>query len=759
MAKGKQKVALIKDHQQPNIIEHSPQPATEEKKQPWYLPYLIVVATTFLVYFSAINNEYALDDLLAISGNSFVMSGTDGLKDIFTKDAFVGFFGERGATLISGGRYRPLSFASFAIEYELYGLKPHYSHFINVLLFAILCCCIFYFLKQLSKEQFPFDTPERNILWTFPFIVTFLYLVHPIHTEVVANIKGRDELFGMLFAVISLITLIKYVHTQRFYYLLFTGGSFFLGLMSKENTITFAGIIPMTFFIFFSKKLKQKSFIYGYGLVLISVACYLMLRASFTATGVTDESPEILNNPFIRANLEEKWATIAYSFVMYFKLLLIPHPLTHDYYFNQIPYKHFSDIIVLFSVILHGGLLMLFIKELKKKSIIAYGIGFYFITFSIVSNIPFTVGIIMNERFVFISSLGFILAIVFAVKRYVWSNKKMEQPMALLAIAISIGFSYKTFSRNFAWKDNHTLFETDIQASPNSAKINTALAADYLELADSAKSESEKNELCQQSLNLINHALEIYPENSGAYLLKGNAIFKRNQNYDSAILCFRQALYYRPNDYFDGYYNMAATFMNQKRYDSSLAYAKQAFRVNEKHSSSCRILAFSYLATGNLTAAEETYKKVEQLDKVKLFDSEISKLIYFADNLKETGNADMAFNLYEAVLKQDPNSPEGNYGKGIILGKFKNQLGASIPYLEKAVSLDTTKTAWKEDLAVAYGFSGQYAKTIPLLEKVIAAEPEYANAYTNIAASYSFLGNKAKANYYSELAKTKKIKE
>lgn len=759
MAKGKNKGTPVAENTHQNTEEIKQQTAAATPHQAWYLPYLLFFAATFAVYFSAINNDYALDDLLAISGNKFVLKGTDGLKDIFTKDAFVGFFGERGATLISGGRYRPLSFATFAIEYELFGLKPHYSHLINVFLFALLCCGIYYFLKLIPKEKLPFESSSGNIIWSFPFMVTFLFLIHPIHTEVVANIKGRDELFGMLFSILSLIGLIKYVNTQKAGYLLLTGVAFFLGLMSKENTITFAGIIPLTFFVFFSNSLKQKSFIFGYVLVLISVVCYLILRSSFTATGVSDVSPEILNNPFVRANAEEKWATILYSFVMYFKLLLFPHPLTHDYYFNQIPYKHFSDIIVLASVLMHVGLLVLFFKELKKKSMLAYGIGFYFITFSIVSNIPFTVGIIMNERFVFISSLGFILAIVYLTKTYLAENKKMEQVAAIVVIALSVGFSYKTFSRNFAWKDNHTLFETDIQTSPNSAKINTALAADYLELADSATGESEKKELCQKSLNLINHSLEIYPENSGAYLLKGNAIFKRNQNYDSAILCFRQALYYRPNDYFDGYYNMAATFMNQKVYDSSLVYAKQAFRINDQHSSSGRILAFSYLATGNLDAAEETYKKVEQIDKVKLFDSETSKLIYFADNLKETGNTEKAYALYNAVLQTNPNSPEGNYGKGIILGKFMNQLAASIPYLEKAVALDTSKTAWKEDLAVAYGFSGQYAKTIPLLEKVIAAEPEYANAYKNIAASYSFLGNKEKANYYNELAKTKKIKD
>ena len=46
-------------------------------------------------------------------------------------------------------------------------------------------------------------------------------------------------------------------------------------------------------------------------------------------------------------------------------------------------------------------------------------------------------------------------------------------------------------------------------------------------------------------------------------IFEGNAIFKYNKNYDSSIYYFRKALQYRPEDYFDGNYNMAATFMNQ----------------------------------------------------------------------------------------------------------------------------------------------------------------------------------------------------
>ena len=361
----------------------------------------------------------------------------------------------------------------------------------------------------------------------------------------------------------------------------------------------------------------------------------------------------------------------------------------------------------------------------------------------------------MNERFVFMPSLGFILLVVIIWLEQINKRNMSLQTNAGIFIIVCCLFSYKTFSRNFAWKNNHILFETDVQTSSNSAKITTALAADYLELVDSTTDENEKRERCQKSLDMVNQAIDIYPENSGAYLLKGNAIFKRNQNYDSAILCFKLALYYRPKDYFDGNFNLAATYMNQKKYDSSLIYSKEAFRINSNHSASGNILAFSYLMNGQLEDAEKIFNQVAIIEKKEVFKSEISKWIYYADHLKDAGNYDKAFEFYNSILAKEPENADANYGKGIILGKVMNQLANSIPFLEKAVRLDDTKIAWKEDLAVAYGFSKQYAKTISLLESVIKAEPNYANAYQNLAASYANLGNKEKSIYYAELAKTK----
>lgn len=718
------------------------------------LPYAILFIAAILVYGNTTLNDYALDDQLAIYDNTFVRKGVDGLKDIFTKDAFVGFFGERGSKLITGGRYRPLSFATFALEYELYGLKPHISHAINLFLYVGLVALIYYFLSLIYPTNAR-TNDWKTYLWSMPFLASMLYLLHPIHTEVVANIKGRDEIMCMILSFLTLLFSWKFWDSNSYKWLIYSFVAYFAALMSKENSITFLAIIPLTAYVF--RKENFSKILTSMIPVLFATAIFLLLRKTYTATGVNQESPEVLNNPWVYiTDSSQKYATILHSYLMYFKLLIFPHPLTHDYYYNQIPYKNFSDPTVILSILIHLGLFFVMITNLLKRNIIGFALAFYFITFSIVSNIPFTVGIIMNERFVFISSLGFVLMLA---NRFLNADGKWKvstQSMQYAFIALICLYSLKSFTRNRVWKDNTTLFENDINISTNSAKVATALGAHYLEIADSTSNTADKQEFLKKAQDVLNHSIEIYPQNSGTYLLLGNAEFKMNSDYKKSIEYFRTAIKYRPEDYFDGFFNMAATFMNMNEFDSSHIYAQKAYLVNPAHPTTTKILAFTYLAKGNLDSASVLYDKYQQLDKIILFKTEEEKMLFYADNLKEHKQFDKALALYNQILNTNTQSAEALFGKAIVLGKHLNQLQLSIPLFEAAIKIQPDNTAWMEDLAVAYGFTKQYAKTIPLLEKVIKANPHYANAYMNLATSYSLLGDGEKANYYKKLAEEKK---
>ncbi|MFM8485095.1 MAG: hypothetical protein ACKOCH_02080, partial [Bacteroidota bacterium] len=158
-----------------------------------WLPSVCLMAFAFALYAIGINYGYVLDDELIITKNTYVQEGFAGLRKIFAADSFMGYFKEQ-KFLLEGGRYRPLSLATFAIEVGILGPgHTTVSHAINILLYGLTGILLYRILLGL----FPIGEGGR---WFFslPFIAASVFVFQPLHVECVANIKGRDEIIALL---------------------------------------------------------------------------------------------------------------------------------------------------------------------------------------------------------------------------------------------------------------------------------------------------------------------------------------------------------------------------------------------------------------------------------------------------------------------------------------------------------------------------------------------------------------------------------
>ncbi|MEO6038651.1 MAG: hypothetical protein ABIQ93_09580, partial [Saprospiraceae bacterium] len=227
-------------------------------------PVSILALLAFVLYGTTIGFGYLQDDQLVTWGNIFVQKGFGGLVDIFGNDSLLGYYVEK-EKLLEGGRYRPLPLMTFAIEVGILGKSnPAVSHFINVLLYSFTGLALYRILLGL----FPLREGGSKF-FNLPFLATILFLVHPLHTEVVANVKGRDEILALLGSLGALYGTLKYFDTGKRKWLWIAAASFFLGLLSKENTTTFLAVIPLTLWMF-SKISSARIF----------TACLLLLGAT-----------------------------------------------------------------------------------------------------------------------------------------------------------------------------------------------------------------------------------------------------------------------------------------------------------------------------------------------------------------------------------------------------------------------------------------------------------------------------------------------
>ncbi|HHH54364.1 MAG TPA: tetratricopeptide repeat protein, partial [Bacteroidetes bacterium] len=501
---------------------------------------LLIFIFSLVVYSNTLWNEYAQDDAIVITDNMYTKQGLKGIPGLLSHDTFYGFFKKEGKSkLVSGGRYRPLSPITFAIEWQFFGKNPAISHLINILLFALLGIVLYKFLLLMLMN---IESNHLKIL--VPLFATLIFVAHPIHTEVVANIKGRDELFSLLFSLLAVIFSMKWLISKNIKYQLFAFLMFLFALFSKENAITFLAIIPLLFFMFF--KVKKNQYLKILTPYLFSTIIFLAIRTMILGLDFGAAPMELMNNPFLKIEgskyvpftFGEKFATILFTLGKYLQLLIFPHPLTNDYYPRQIPLLSFANWKVLASLFIYILLIYYAIKNINKSKIISFGILFYIITLSIVSNIVFPVGTNMSERFLFMPSVGF--SLIFGFILYLIYEKKHNLSYLLL-IFVLILYSAKTISRNTVWENDFTLYTTDVKVSKNSAKALNAAAGSIVDKYYIEKNPKIKQQKLNQAKKYLEQALKIHPNYKNAWLILGNVNYFLN-NYEKAIDDFKKVL-------------------------------------------------------------------------------------------------------------------------------------------------------------------------------------------------------------------------
>lgn len=581
-------------------------------------------------YINTTSLDYALDDAIVVHDNMFTTDGVSGIKGILSKDTFFGFFKEEGKSqLVAGGRYRPLSLVTFALEWELFAKRsvdengqvsqrgrPWISHLINTLLYGATVVLLYTVILLLFKTKFTASTAAIIAL-----ITAGLFAVHPIHTEVVANIKGRDEILALMGSLGALYFSFRAILTGRWVYHLLAGLTFFLALLSKENAITFLAIVPLSIYFFTSKKLAE--IFSPLSAYVIASALFLTIRFSILGVSIGDPPMELMNNPFLKIENNqwvpfspgEKAATITYTLGKYVQLLAFPHPLSHDYYPRQVDIMNWGNWHVLLSLFIYLGMLVYALLGLRRKDPISYAILFYLATLSIASNIVFPIGTNMSERLVFMPSVAFCLLVGILGFRVLDRKRlQLKQLIPILGM-VMILFSLKTLTRNYAWKNNYKLFTTDIEVASNSAKLRNATGGELVAQSQKPENQARRDNMLQEALGHLEEAVRIHPTYKNAWLLKGNAHLYLKQ-YEAAINAYQKSLSVDPN-YAEANNNLGIAYTEAGQYygeqandlPKALNYLQQAFSLRPNDFNTIRLLGVANGMTGNSPEAIRLFTK------------------------------------------------------------------------------------------------------------------------------------------------------
>lgn len=710
------------------------------------LAMIVVGIVGFVFYITSINGEYALDDGIIIHQNDHVIKGVRGIKDIMTKDAYESFYRRMCATdQLAGGRYRPLSVVSFAIEQQFMGpyrtglyMKVEDSNKNGILdkdLVNYISPCgrpetnyeyndfkdqngdgmaqpnecypcwdqnqnfkndweedlnVDGIFNEVDCQVYMAKVRHFNNIWTYALGCMFLYLVfsryffrtnqdlaflaailftmHPIHSEAIANVKSRDEIFSLIFISLTFLYSFKFVENKRGIDLFWASVMFLLALLSKEYAVMLIILVPAAVYTFTENDFDIKTFfdtkefkstlyvgltfafcafmmlylkrdfdmhaapgakpiksfwLFPFLYILVGIFMmgsskknnfhklmswfyfvmlfYLAMRlvAVKLKPGVPDT--EILNNPYLLANGEERFATKGYVLLKYLILQIFPHPLSSDYSYNTIQYRHFTSWDFLLSFVIHIGMVVAAVYYTLRKHVLGFALLTYIVFALMIGNVLMDIGATMGERLIFHSNIGFCIAVAYLlIKGFdklanVSINFRKVALYSFTAI-VTFLFGCKTWERNWDWKNDVTLFLKDVKTMPHSVLVLGNAGARWVDLADTkevtginvpgqdstrfndyngtlvitdeewkASGLKTKREVAlNKGIKFLTHAIELHPRYVNGYLNLGLAHFKLKKDFEALYYWKNAEKLYPNNPYLRNYYQVYANDLKQR---------------------------------------------------------------------------------------------------------------------------------------------------------------------------------------------------
>jgi hypothetical protein len=574
---------------------------------------LFFFVCSVILYGNTVLNKWSVDDNFVTGPqNELVKKGFAAIPQIFSS-FYVETKGNVGSQQTD---YRPIVKMTFAIEYGLWGgQKPGWSHIINMLLYFWISTLLFFILKRLLKNY--------NIL--FPFLITLLFMAHPVHTEVVASLKNRDELLSFLCGLGGLHFFLRYTDKNKIIYLFAALIVFILGYLCKSSILPFVALYPLVLYFFTGMKPKKLLWIFA-AILLVGLMAQFIPRL-FLPKAIHMNS--FIENPlFMEKGLWIRIGTGLMTLLFYLRILIFPHPLLYYYGYNMIPVPGWGNILVNISFIIHLGLFVYAIRKFREKHILSFAILYYFIAIAICTNVVTPVAGIVGERFVFNASLGFVIALVYVIFR-VFRTEPMSltiefnerSKIVVVIVLLLIPCTAMTIIRNYEWRNLHDLYTSDIKYLDQSVKANVDFAefltAEVYKDPNYQQNGSVDEQLQQVIVFHLRKALKIYPEDYTTLNDLATVYINFSPKVDSGLIFLKKAIALRP-ELQPAWENMAMAYRKENKPDSAIICYQKVLQINPGALTAVFRMADLYYEKGELRKAikmnEDVMKTYPSLD-------------------------------------------------------------------------------------------------------------------------------------------------
>lgn len=412
-------------------------------------PYLLIFILIVLLYGqTAFFNFSRLDDNVILE-KAEILGNFKNLGQIFSSDVF-----------LSDHRlyYRPLLNCSYLIDAIVGGQSPVIYHLFNIFWHFLAVSLLYCFLKKILQRP------------PLALFLSLLFLVHPILTQAVAWIPGRNDSLLAVWVLAAVLSFINFCSRPTAASL---GGYFIfflLAVLTKETAI----FLPLLLVVYYytlgrEQKLKRRD---QAKIILASLVVYcfwLLLRQ--LALGGGDNTVFAL------------FRNLPQGLMMGLKIvgqIILPFHLT------TVPLA--ADTSFLFSLVtLPLLIILLYASSHKRSAYLWFGAAWFLVFF--IPPLLFSNGTSYFDHRLYLPLIGFLIIIseLSFIKNLNWREPRVIAVAALLLLILSV----LTFRHSLNFRDPFAFWRAAVTGSPHSLPARAILGDIYAEQADWAAAEQE----------------------------------------------------------------------------------------------------------------------------------------------------------------------------------------------------------------------------------------------------------------------------
>lgn len=396
-----------------------------------------IIIIGLIVYFNMLFNGFVLDDQSYIIFNPELHSLN-----------FSILFGKNVFSTLSTGQYDPIPAIYFATLYNIFNNSSFFYHFFQVALQITNACLVFILLKRFFNKN-------------LAFILSIVFLVHPIQEEAVSYISATGVQLFFIFGITALLLMLKNKFTTKRISILFI--LLILSLLSKETGILFLLILLIYAFLF---KLRELSKL----IILESIVVVLYLFMRFVIGGIYISKIANANVPIVNLSLSERLLNIPAVIFYYIKTFVFPLQLATNqlWVIQSVNFTNFYLPLVIDAGFFFCILLLGYYLYKKNKNILP--LYFFFLSWFLlglalhIQIIPldFTVA----DRYFYFPMVGILGLIGLCVISFKQNKSLLKASYVILVIYLCV-LSIRTMVRNTNWIDALSLLSHDSTISDN----------------------------------------------------------------------------------------------------------------------------------------------------------------------------------------------------------------------------------------------------------------------------------------------------